>query len=92
MSEQNGTGLELVIRLTPEQLTAIAQQVAEIQAAQQSPTQSDGYLSTVAAAEYLATSPSRIHDLVQLRKLEPLRDGRRLLFRRCDLDRYLTGE
>jgi excisionase family DNA binding protein len=50
-----------------------------------------GYLSADKAAEYLATSRERVYDLVQLRKLEPRRDGRRLLFRRGDLDAYLEA-
>ena len=41
------------------------------------------------AARYLACSRERLYDLVQLRRLEPRRDGRRLLFRRTDLDAYL---
>jgi excisionase family DNA binding protein len=49
-----------------------------------------GWLDAAGAAEYLATSRGRVYDLVQLRKLSPQRDGRRLLFRREDLDRYLT--
>jgi hypothetical protein len=32
-----------------------------------------------------------LDDLVQLRKIEPCRDGRRLLFRRADLDAYLRA-
>ena len=51
----------------------------------------DGYLDTTAAAEYLSCSPGRIHDLVQLGKLTPLRDGRRLLFKPADLTAYLEG-
>jgi excisionase family DNA binding protein len=47
------------------------------------------WLDAAGAAEYMATSRERVYDLVQLRKLEPRRDGRRLLFRRADLDAYL---
>ncbi len=50
-----------------------------------------GWLSSELAAEYLACSRSRIHDLVQIGKLSPRRDGRRLLFRRSDLDAYLEA-
>jgi hypothetical protein len=42
--------------------------------------------------EVLAASPDRIHDLVQLGKLNPRRDGRRLLFRREALYAYLVDE
>jgi excisionase family DNA binding protein len=51
----------------------------------------DGYLDTTSAAQYLCCSPGRIHDLVQLGKLVPLRDGRRLLFKRSGLDAYLEA-
>jgi excisionase family DNA binding protein len=49
------------------------------------------WLDATGAAEYLATSRDRVYDLVQLRKLSPTRDGRRLLFRRDDLDAYLAA-
>jgi excisionase family DNA binding protein len=47
------------------------------------------WLNAQQAAEYLACSRDRLYDLVQLAKLDPRRDGRRLLFRRSDLDAYL---
>lgn len=49
------------------------------------------WLNAADAASYLACSRGRLYDLVQLHKLEPRRDGRRLLFRRGDLDRYLEA-
>jgi len=49
------------------------------------------WLDADGAAEYLATSRDRIYDLVQLGKLKPHRDGRRLLFRRSELDAYLEA-
>lgn len=49
------------------------------------------WLNAKQAADYLACPTSRIHDLVQLKELTPRRDGRRLLFRRADLDTYLEG-
>jgi excisionase family DNA binding protein len=51
-----------------------------------------GWLNTDQAATHLCCPRSRIHDLVQLGKLEPCRDGRRLLFKRTDLDAYLEGQ
>jgi excisionase family DNA binding protein len=48
-----------------------------------------GYLDAAAAATYLSTSRDRIHDFVAAGHLRPARDGRRLLFRRADLDAYL---
>jgi excisionase family DNA binding protein len=47
------------------------------------------WLNTDQAADYLSCPRSRIHDLVQLHKLSPRRDGRRLVFKRADLDAYL---
>ena len=49
------------------------------------------WLNAEDAAQYLACSRGRLYDLVQLRKLEPRRDGRRLLFRRSELDAYLEA-
>lgn len=51
----------------------------------------DGWLNAEQAAEHLACGTDRIYDLIQLRKIEPQRDGRRLLFRRSDLDAYVAG-
>jgi excisionase family DNA binding protein len=48
-------------------------------------------LNAEQAAEYLTCSRERLYDLVQLHTLEPCRDGRRLVFKRTDLDAYLTG-
>jgi excisionase family DNA binding protein len=51
----------------------------------------DGYLDSTAAAEFLGSSRGRIHDLVQLGRLQPLRDGRSLRLRRADLRAYLES-
>jgi excisionase family DNA binding protein len=47
------------------------------------------YLSAEQAAEYLACTPKRIYELVAADRLRHYRDGRRLLFRRDDLDAAL---
>lgn len=49
----------------------------------------DGWLDTKGAAAHLACKPDRVHDLVALGKLRPRRDGRRLLFKRSELDAYV---
>lgn len=49
------------------------------------------WLNSDQAAEHLSCTRDRIHDLVQLRKIEARRDGRRLRFRREDLDAYLES-
>jgi len=82
--------LELTLVLTDEQVDQIAVRVVSLLAARTAPPD-DGYLDTTAAAKYLCCNAGRIHDLVQLHKLTPLRDGRRLLFKRQDLDDYLNN-
>lgn len=47
-------------------------------------------LTTAEAAAYLRASEQRIYDLVTQRRLRPEKDGRRNLFRRADLDAYLS--
>jgi excisionase family DNA binding protein len=83
------TGLPLTLELTDSQLDAIAERVAE--RLRPAPQHSTPWLDTKGAAAYLACTPARIHDLVQLQKLTPRRDGRRLLFNRNDLDDYVKG-
>jgi excisionase family DNA binding protein len=51
----------------------------------------DPWLNAEQAAEHLACSAGRLYDLVQLGKLSARRDGRRLLFRRSDLDAYIEA-
>jgi excisionase family DNA binding protein len=52
----------------------------------------DRLMRTEDAARYLSCSKRRLYDLVMIRKLEPQRDGRSLLFRRSELDRYAAGD
>jgi excisionase family DNA binding protein len=78
--------------LSAEQVREIARVAAELRAATQTDTAASPWLDTAAAAEYLCSPRSRVHDLVQLHRLKPHRDGRRLLFRRADLDAYLEGQ
>jgi len=80
--------LELVVTLAPEQIHAIAERAASLMADRAEPSP---WFDTIAAARHLCCSPGRIHDLTQLGKLRPRRDGRRLLFRREDLDAYLES-
>jgi excisionase family DNA binding protein len=84
------TGLSLTLELTDAQLEAIAERVAE--RLQLVPAESSTpWLNTENAAAYIDAKPSRLHDLAQLGRLTPRRDGRRLLFHRNDLDAYLEG-
>jgi excisionase family DNA binding protein len=43
------------------------------------------------AAAHLACPKSRIYDLVSARRIPHEREGSRLLFRRSDLDAWVTG-
>ncbi len=75
------------LTLSAEQFDALTAAVAERLVASQPPAD-DGWMSTTAAADYLGCTPDRLHDLVARRALAHGRDGRRLLFRRSDLDDY----
>jgi hypothetical protein len=81
--------VNLAITLTDEQVNEIAARAAELLTDRQ-PAASP-WLDTKGAADHIAATPGRVHDLVQLGRLVPRRDGRRLLFRREDLDAYLEA-
>jgi excisionase family DNA binding protein len=82
----------LVDSFDDDALDALAELLAPRLAARlETPASTSPWLDAAGAAEYLSTSRDRVYDLVQLRKLEPRRDGRRLLFRRDDLDHYLVA-
>jgi excisionase family DNA binding protein len=82
--------VNLALDLPDDLVEQIAQRAAELVAERQATTASP-WLDTRGAAEYIAAPVSRVHDLVGLRKLTPHRDGRRLLFKRTDLDAYLEN-
>lgn len=78
--------------LTDEQVAALALRVAALLEDRPSEsTTGDAWLNARNAARYLDCPESRIYDLVQLGHLDPERDGRRLLFRRSELDDYVRG-
>jgi excisionase family DNA binding protein len=79
----------LSLGVPPELVDAIAGQVAGL-IVEQFPEKPSPYLRIDEAAEYLACPVSRIRDLKDAGKLRHYRDGRRLLFRREDLDAALT--
>jgi excisionase family DNA binding protein len=89
-AERPSDGVALTVQLSNAQLEQLAALVAPL-LADRSPAPVTSWLDTAGAAEHLCCSPGRIHDLVQLGKLTPRRDGRRLLFRRADLDAYLEA-
>ncbi|MGI8731070.1 MAG: helix-turn-helix domain-containing protein [Solirubrobacteraceae bacterium] len=75
----------------PELVDAIAEAVVAKLATAQPAATTDGYLCVAGAARFLAAPKSRVYDLVQLGRLTPLRDGRRLLFRRSDIVDYVES-
>jgi excisionase family DNA binding protein len=79
----------LTLALPPELVELIAVRAAELIAAR-APARPE-YLTVAEAAEYIRAKPKRIYDLVSQRRLEPRRDGARLLFLRSELDAYLEG-
>lgn len=82
--------IELIVRLTDEQLAEIAQRAAALV-----PTDTlaaiSPWLNVAEAAERLRCSKDRIYDLIALGKLQPRRDGRRVLLHRDELDAYVEG-
>lgn len=79
----------LSLAVPHELVDAIADAVVERLAASTPADTPAGYMNTENAAAYLDAPVSRIHDLVRDGRLHPLRDGRRLLFTREDLDAAL---
>lgn len=81
--------IELTVRLSDEQLAEIAAQAAAL-----IPTGAPAaspWLNVADAAERLCCRKDRIYDLIALGKLQPRRDGRRVLLHRDDLDAYIEG-
>ena len=78
--------VEVLLTLSDDQVEQIARRAAELLPA---PSSVSPWLDAEGAAAYLATTRDRIYDLIALGKLEPRRDGRRVLLRREDLDAYL---
>ena len=87
-------GGKLAVAVPAELVRAIAEEVARVleeRGAIVRPPASP-YLDVDGAARYLGNaSRQRLYDLVSTGRLEPMRDGRRLLFARAELDRYLQG-
>jgi excisionase family DNA binding protein len=80
----------LTVEVPSEVLEQVARRAAELVMKRQNVSMSP-WLNTAQAAEHLCCTPDRIYDLVALHKLDPRRDGRRLLFRRDTLDAYLEA-
>jgi excisionase family DNA binding protein len=80
----------LALEIPPDALEAIAQRAAEIIRDQAQPV--PDYLTPQEAADYLRTSKQRVYDLTSQNRLKVCKDGSRNLYRRVDLDAYLSGE
>lgn len=92
MSETPALALAVLESLDERSLDILAEKLAPLLATRLGAReQASPWRNAEDAAGHLACSRDRLYDLVQLRKLEPSRDGRRLLFRRADLDAYLEG-
>jgi len=78
------------IPLPPALVEALADQVADRLAERIAPP-AEPYIDVDGAAEYLACGKKRIYELKEQQKIAAYEDGRRLLFRRSDLDAYLES-
>lgn len=75
----------------PDELVAVlAEEVAGRLAERMAPPP-ENYIDVDGAAEYLAAPKSRIYELREQQKIPVYEDGRRLLFKRSDLDAYLES-
>jgi excisionase family DNA binding protein len=81
----------LLSELDDVALDALADRLAPRLEARMRAESTKPWLNATEAARHLACSRDRLYDLVQRDKLTPHRDGRRLLFRRTDLDAYLDS-
>ncbi len=85
--------MNVELTLPAELIDAIASRVVELLEARGLTAEpASPFFDVEGAADYIAAKPQRIYDLAHDGRLTPRRDGRRLLFRRADLDAYLTGE
>ncbi len=73
--------LEQLRELVRDEFTTVTQAASE----------SHPYLTADQAADYLATSRDRIYELKSKHRIPSYADGRRPLFKRCDLDAYVSS-
>lgn len=89
----NPVSVQVSVELTPAQLEAIALRAAEIVAARAQPSDSRSpYLTITEAAEYLRTGRQRIDNLLSENVLTRVKEGKRTLIARAELEAYLRGE
>lgn len=93
MSQRRGpSGVALQLDAPPTFITAIASAVADELERRGSNVPASPYLDVTEAAAYLRCEPQRLYDLNSAGTLRALKDGKRLLYKRDQLDAYLTGE
>jgi excisionase family DNA binding protein len=81
------------LALPAELLERIAERAAELvleRQADAAPATSP-YMSIPEAAEYLRCKRQRVDDLLSARKLSRVKDGRRTLVLRAEVERYVTS-
>ena len=84
--------MNLQLHLPDDVLDTVAERAAALVLAQlRADAAPDAYLSVDEAAAVLRAQPQRIYDLISARRLRRVKDGRRVLIRRADLDAYLDG-
>ncbi|HJQ66759.1 MAG TPA: helix-turn-helix domain-containing protein [Gemmatimonadales bacterium] len=84
---------ELTLTLPDALVEQIAQRAAELVLAQlAAPDVSSPYLTIPEAAEVLRCKRQRIDDLLSARKLTRVKEGRRTLILRAELEQYLQRE
>jgi len=79
--------MNVAIALSDEDVERVARRVVAVMG--ENTPAADPLLTVEEAADYLRCSRQRLYDLVSAARLKPGRDGKRLLFRRSVLDRYL---
>ncbi|HWK28076.1 MAG TPA: helix-turn-helix domain-containing protein [Solirubrobacter sp.] len=85
----------LSLTFPPDFARAVAEQLADVlieRGIVGGDATTSPYLTTDEAADYLRCKPQRIHDLTSQGRLRVCKDGSRSLFRREDLDLYLSAE
>jgi excisionase family DNA binding protein len=81
----------LPVTLPPQALEQLARALAPIVAALLADQRTAGWLDVPAAAAYLACPKGRVYELANRGLLPCERDGRRLLFRAEELDRWVRA-
>jgi excisionase family DNA binding protein len=90
MDSAEGLRAAVTIDLSRELIDAIAERVATL-LAKRIELEPEPWIGVEQAAVHLACPKSRIYDLVSARRIPHERDGSRLLFRRADLDEWVSS-